>query len=285
MKKISYLLLLLLAFVYAGCADTEQPYVGYVVIERAVVEAEASSTTTITADTDIDSPIEIKSIDFGEGVDEWCTITTKGKEITVTTTQANTGSNYRTATVNVKCGYWLKSFQVLQKYAGQEYLQYDWTRWTATGNSVESSDGGGYASLFSEDRTTYWHSQYTGAVPSLPYWIVVDMKEELEIAKFDIGRRYYAGNGNNYGSVKTLKLYASTDNENFTEVGGFTFTFPWTAPDGTVVEGPNSPLIPAYEEIIPAEPVKARYMKMEITETNTSNDACQIAYFKAYEKI
>ena len=107
MKKISYLLLLLLAFVYAGCADTEQPYVGYVVIERAVVEAEASSTTTITADTDIDSPIEIKSIDFGEGVDEWCTITTKGKEVTVTTTQANTGSNYRTATVNVKCGYWL----------------------------------------------------------------------------------------------------------------------------------------------------------------------------------
>ena len=233
MKKISYLLLLLLAFVYVGCADTEQPYVGYVIIERAVVEAEASSTTTITADTDIDSPIEIKSIDFGEGVDEWCTITTKGKEITVTTTQANTGSNYRTATVNVKCGYWLKSFQVLQKYAGQEYLQYDWTRWTATGNSVESSDGGGYASLFSEDRTTYWHSQYSGDAPSLPYWIVVDMKEELEIAKFDIGRRYYAGNGNNYGSVKTLKLYASTDNENFTEVGGFTFTFPWTAPDGT----------------------------------------------------
>ena len=57
MKKISYLLLLLLAFVYAGCADTEQPYVGYVIIERAVVEAEASSTTTITADTYIDSPI------------------------------------------------------------------------------------------------------------------------------------------------------------------------------------------------------------------------------------
>ena len=80
-------------------------------------------------------------------------------------------------------------------------------------------------------------------------------------------------------------MYASTDNETFTEVGGFTFTFPWTAPDGTVVEGPNSPLIPAYEEIVPAEPVKARYMKMEITETNTSNNACQIAYFKAYEKI
>lgn len=113
MKKLSYLFLLLLAFVYAGCAETEQPYVGYVVIERAVVEAEANSTATITADTDIDSPIEIKSIDFGEGVDEWCTISTSGKEITVTTTQANTGANYRTATVNVKCGYWLKSFQVL----------------------------------------------------------------------------------------------------------------------------------------------------------------------------
>ena len=222
MKKISYLLLLLLAFVYAGCADTEQPYVGYVIIERAVVEAEANSVATITADTDIDSPIEIKSIDFGEGEAEWCTITTQGKDITVTTTQANSGSNYRTATVNVKCGYWLKSFQVLQKYAGQEYLQYDWTRWTATGNSVESGDGGGYPSLFSDDRSTFWHSQYSGDVPSLPYWIVVDMQEELEIAKFDIGRRYYAGNGNNYGSVKTLKLYASTELPSLISAGDIT---------------------------------------------------------------
>ena len=81
MKKISYLLLLFLAFVYAGCADTEQPYVGYVIIERAVVEAEANSVATITADTDIDSPIEIKSIDFGEGEAEWCTITTKARKL------------------------------------------------------------------------------------------------------------------------------------------------------------------------------------------------------------
>lgn len=285
MKRISYLLLSLLAFVYVGCSDIEQPYVGYVVIERAVVEAGTNSTVTVTADTDINAPLEIKSVDFGESDVEWCTVTANGKEITVTTTQANTGSSFRTATVNIKCGYWLKSFEVLQKYEGQQYLQYDWTRWTATGNGVETNDGGGYSSLFSEDRTTYWHSQYSGEVPPLPYWIVVDMQQELEIAKCDIGRRYYAGTGNNYGTVKSLKMYVSTNNENFTEVGGFTFELPWTAPDGTVVEGHLSPLIPAFEEIVLAEPVKARYVKLEVTETNPPSSTCQIAYFKAYEKI
>ena len=32
-------------------------------------------------------------------------------------------------------------------------------------------------------------------------------------------------------------------------------------------------------------PVTARYIKLEITETNMSNNACQIAYFKAYGPI
>lgn len=41
------------------------------------------------------------------------------------------------------------------------------------------------------------------------------MKEELECAMFHIGRRHYAPNGNNYGTVKTMNIYASTDNENY----------------------------------------------------------------------
>ncbi|MEL5895675.1 discoidin domain-containing protein [Bacteroides sp. GD17] len=281
MKKLSYLLLFLLSAIVCGCSETEQPYVGYIVIERAVLDASANSTTTITAETDLSSPI---IMELEEGAD-WCTVTSKGKEITITANSANTDSNYRTATVNVRCGYRETSFTVLQKYDGQEYLQYDWTRWTATGNGVESSDGGGYPSLFTEDRTTFWHSQYSGNPPSLPYWIIVDMKEVLDIAKFDIGRRHYAPSGANYATVKTMNIYASTDNENFTQVGSFTFQLPWTAPDGTVVTGATSPLIPGYEEVIPSQPVTARYIKLEITETNMSNNACQVSYFKAYEKI
>lgn len=86
------------------------------------------------------------------------------------------------------------------KYEGQNTLQYDWTKWTATGSDVETSDGGGYASLFSEDRTKYWHSQYSDGGAPLPHWLVIDMKEELECISFAIGRRAYGEN--NYGSVK-----------------------------------------------------------------------------------
>ena len=85
--------------------------------------------------------------------------------------------------------------------------------------------------------------------------------------------------------MKTLDIYASTDNENFERVGGFTFELPWTASDGTVVTSATSPLIPAYEEVDLDAPVTvtARYIRLEITETNGSS--CQIAYFKAYGPV
>ena len=217
-----------------------------------------------------------------EGVD-WCTVSASGKEITVKATQANPDpSNYRTATVQVRCGYRTTSFTVLQKFEGQTTLQYDWTKWTATGSDVEASDGGGYPSLFTDDRTQYWHSAYSGGNAPLPHTLVIDMQEELECISFAIGRRAYGEN--NYPTVKTLQLWVSTDNEDFIQVGGFTFTLPWQAPDGTIVTG-NSPLVPAEEVISLTEPVVARYVKLIITETNNDTGVCQVSYFKAYGKI
>lgn len=278
MKKISYLMLFLLSVIISGCAETEQPYVGYIVIERAVVDAAANSTTTIIADTDIDAPIFCE-LD-GEGAD-WCTISANGKEITVTATQTNTAETFRTATVNVKCGYRVTSFTVLQKYEGQTTLEFDWTKWSATGSDVQANDGGGYPSLFTDDRGQFWHSNYSNSVPC-PHWLVIDMKEELPCIMFRIARRGYGTT--NYPSVKKLDVYTSTDNENFTKVGGFEFALPWTAPDGTVVTG-NSPLVPPYEDITLSEAVTARYVKLVIEETNNTTGVAQVAYFKAYGEI
>ncbi|MDE5709791.1 discoidin domain-containing protein [uncultured Bacteroides sp.] len=280
MKRISYFMLSLLALLVCSCAETEQPYVGYIVIERAVVDADANSTATLIADTDINSPIKLT---VNGDAAEWCSVSVSGKEIHVTATQANTGESFRTATVTARCGYRETSFTVLQKFNGQQYLEYDWTKWTATGNNCQTNDGGGYPSLFNEDRSTFWHSQYNPNRVDLPWWIVVDMKEELECHMFQIGRRYYAAYKNNYGTVKHMDIYGSTDNENFTKIGEFSFDLPWTAPDGTVVTGATSPLIPAYEEVKLSEPVTARYIKMVITETNGSS--AQVAYLKVYEKI
>lgn len=274
MKRLSYLMLSLLSIIMFGCSETEQPYVGYIVVEDAVLPAVGGS-TTLTANTDISSPI---TIEVAKGAD-WCTASISGKEITVTVDQANTDIDSRKATVYVRCGYREETFTVTQQYEGQQY-EVDWSDWTATGNSVQENDGGGYPSLFKEERTTFWHSNYGAPVP-LPYEITVDMQEEHTCFMFRIGRRAYGTV--NYPSVKTMEIYCSTDNENFTKVGGFTFALPWTAPDGTVVTG-NSALVPGFEDVTLEKPVTARYVKLVITETNTANNTCQVSYFKAYEK-
>ena len=94
MKKISYLLLLFFSAIVCGCSEYEQPYVGYIVVERAVLDAAANSSTTVIADTDISSDIVVDNVDA-----DWCQVSVNGKEITVTATSANTDSSYRTATV------------------------------------------------------------------------------------------------------------------------------------------------------------------------------------------
>lgn len=279
MKSISYILLAFLLIATYGCKEEDHPYVGYIKVSRAVVDA-AGGSATITAETDIDSPLELTTSA------DWVTATANGKQITVTVSEANPGDDFRTASVNVRCGYRVTTFTVLQKFEGQEYLEYDWSSWTATGSDVQASDGGGYPSLFKEERTTFWHSQYSPVLATpLPHWLIIDMKKELDISMVRIGRRHYAANGNNYATVKTMEVYTSTDNENYTKVGGFTFALPWTAPDGTVVTGATSPKIPGYEDIMLSEIVTARYVKLIITETNNTAGTCQVSYFKAFEKI
>lgn len=280
MKSISYILLAFLLIVTYGCKEDDHPYVGYITIEAAVVNA-AGGTATVTAQTDIDAPIEIE---VGEDVAEWCTVTANGKEITVNVTEPNLDEDIRTGSVNVRCGYRVATFTIIQQFKGQEYL-YDWTGWEASGSDVQASDGGGYPSLFTEERTTFWHSQYSPVLdPPLPHWLVIDMKEELPIAVVRVGRRHYAANGNNYATVKTMEVYTSTDNQNYTKMGGFTFALPWTAPDGTVITGTTSPKIPSFEDIVLSSTVTARYVKLLITEANSANGTCQVSYFKAFSR-
>lgn len=279
MKCLSYIIVAFLLVTIHSCKEEDHPYVGYIQVERALLEASAGS-VTVTADTDINEPIKL-TVD-AKGT-EWCTATANGKQITVTATQANTGDDFRTAIVSVRCGYRITEFTVLQKYEGQQYLEYDWSQWSATGSDVQAGDGGGYPSLFKEDRTNFWHSQYSPATPN-PHWIIIDMKKELSVAMVRIARRYYAANGNNYPSVKVMEVHTSADGANYTNVGGFTFALPWTAPDGTVING-NSPKVPPYEDVVFSAPVQARYVKLVITETNNTTGVAQIGYFKAFEKI
>lgn len=283
MKSLSYILLVFLLIVTYGCKEDDHPYPGYITVGRALIEADGG-TATVTAETDINSPIEVTT------TEDWCSFTVNGKQITVTVNQANPSTDdFRTATVNVRCGYRVTTFTVLQKFVGQQYVEYDWSKWTATGSDIQASEAK-YENLFTEDRKTFWHSQWNPATPN-PHWLVIDMKEELPVAMVRIARRVYptddvnhASYGVNYPSVKVLEVQASTNGEDYTSVGGFTFALPWTAPDGTVVNG-NSKLVPAYEDILLPTITTARYMKLIITETNNTTGVAQVSYFKAFEKI
>lgn len=274
MKKLSYLLLFLLSVMAYGCAEEDHPYVGYIVVEDAIVPAKGG-TTTVTANTDLSSPI---TLELAADAADWCTVTSNGKEITVTATKPNTNPDSRKATVTVKCGYRVESFTVIQQYNGQEYLL-DWTGWTATGSDVKADDGGGYPSLFVDNQTTFWHNDYGN--PQLTHWLLIDMKKEQTVGLVRIGRRM-AG-VNYYPSVKTMEVWTSTstDDASFTKAGSFTFALPWTAPDGTIVNG-NSPKVPAFTDVTFASPVTARYVKLKITETNNTTGVAQVSYFKAY---
>lgn len=276
MKALSYLVLFLLMVVTHGCAEEDHPYVGYINVGLVVVDATGGS-TTITADTDISEPIRVEVDEAGA---EWCTVSTNGKEITATATKPNPNASARTTTVSVKCGYRVTSFTVLQKYVGQEYLEYDRTGWTATGSDAHS-EGGGYPSLFDDSQTTYWHNDYGAPQPT--HWLLIDMKKELPVAMVRIGRR--ANGANNYASVKKMEVWTSKDNVTFAKSGEFTFSIPWTAPDGTIVTGSTNSKIPPFEDVIFANIVTARYVKLEITETNNTTGVAQVSYFKTYEKI
>lgn len=285
MKSLSYILLAFLLIVTYGCKEEDHPYVGYINVQRTVLEAVAGS-ATVTADTDISEPI---TMEVKGDAKEWCAVSANGKQITVTV-QANLSTeDFRTATVSVRCGYRVTEFTVLQKFEGQQYLEYDWAGWDASGSDIQSSEAK-YENLFTEERTTFWHSQWNPATPN-PHWLVIDMKKELSVAMVRIARRVHpttdvnnANYGANYPSVKVMEVYTSTDNVTYTKVGGFTFALPWTAPDGTIVTG-NNKRVPSYEDIMLSEATTARYVKLVITETNNTTGVCQVAYFKAFEKI
>ena len=46
----------------------------------------------------------------------------------------------------------------------------------------------------------------------------------------------------------------------------------------------SAPIMRTSKVVLPS-PVVARYIRLEITETNTSNNTCQVSYLKVFEKI
>jgi len=77
----------------------------------------------------------------------------------------------------------------------------DKTGWSVASYSDAHTEGGGINSIIDGDYGTgnYWHSMY-GPDAALPHWAVIDMKEEVTIARIVTRRR-------NNGDTKTIEYY------------------------------------------------------------------------------
>jgi hypothetical protein len=80
------------------------------------------------------------------------------------------------------------------------------TEWSIVVSDETASDGGGKNKIIDNDRGTggYWHSKWSGGNAPLPHWAIIDMKEQVEIARIVTQRR-------NNGDTKSLQYFVGDD--------------------------------------------------------------------------
>ncbi|WP_373262025.1 discoidin domain-containing protein [Bacteroides thetaiotaomicron] len=86
--------------------------------------------------------------------------------------------------------------------------------------SGEGAGNGLAKCLIDGDTETFWHAKWQGGSDPLPYDIVIDMKQNIQIAQVELLPR---GRGSN-NPIKVVEFAASEDNVNWTPIGRFGFT-------------------------------------------------------------
>lgn len=274
MKKILFIAVALI--VLCSCKEDDSPYYGYAAFEdnlkvtsRVIVDQQTGS-QEVPLFTDQKSGTVVPV----EG-SEWCSGTVKDGVFTLNFTANETGQT-REGKVDVYLGMHHLKLDVIQRTTGVNHIEIlnpdegDPLRWTAECSDVQSGDGGGLNTIFTDDQTSFWHSQYSPAT-SLPHWIVVDLKEEMDINQVRLGWRMYGANV--YIHVRKVIIETSNDGINFTPTGGEIFREP-------VDNKLSSPNYPKYTNC-EFDAVKARYVRLMMTESN-SGSVCHVAYFKVY---
>ena len=136
------------------------------------------------------------------------------------------------------------------------YADIDRTGWTVEASTEEAGGEGpvnGYATaLLDGDLSTFWHSAWQNATPSLPHVITIDMKMVQDIASIELARRA------NNKDTKTVSFSISEDGATWTDLGEVSF--------------PNNPA-PNAKILLLAEIVSGRYIRATVTESNNKPHA------------
>lgn len=138
----------------------------------------------------------------------------------------------------------------------------DRTDWTVEANTEElvgetSHNSGPADRMLDGDLTTYWHSQWQNGSHALPHELIFDTQKEYTFTQFALIHR------EGYSYVRAGEFYVSSDKEHWEKVGNFFMK----QENGSQVFG--------------ITPMKGRYFKVLITESNNGNNSA-LAEIYAY---
>lgn len=81
-------------------------------------------------------------------------------------------------------------------------------------SSQQRSDGGGVPSIIDDNLDTYWHAKYSSPASNYPHWFIIDLGEEVSIAKVSMARRKGDNRGQKGYQVFTCTEAGATDLNN-----------------------------------------------------------------------
>ena len=128
------------------------------------------------------------------------------------------------ASASIKINQSLKTayYQVLAQPDFKDYPDYDRAKWQIIAFSSQEANGEGAnngRAIFAIDGdiNTYWHTQWQGASPGPPHYLVIDMGE----VKAMHGVSFVGRQGDGGGKPNDVDVQISLDNVTWTDAGAF----------------------------------------------------------------
>lgn len=268
MKKL--IILSLISLVLFSCKEDDVPYPPTLGAGTVTITKEGQ-----TVRIPIESEMEILDVVMDGSAEDWCTYEWSQTEIIAVV--ADNKLTPREVTFTLKAE--VRDGTATLKQEGRninDFKQYDMANWEVSSVSDEiESDGGGAKSILDLDdpHGTYWHNNWGSASATLPHWIVIDMKEEIEIDMIQLGWRKYGEKYYYYNKVTEVYVGNSPNQAQITNRVGLLKT---PATDGT-----SSDKYQPYHNV-GLDANKGRYLKLVIPESNSGQNSI-IAYVKAYK--
>lgn len=145
----------------------------------------------------------------------------------------------------------------IKLYTLMESEELDKYEWTVTASSSASSYYGPNR-IIDNINSTFWHCPWSGAGTPPPYWLLVDLKEELEFDKIQIVRR------SGYSDTRTVEILIT--NKTIDDIDAEDNSF---VPIGKIEFGddPNT-ITNKTLDWFPKQKFRTRYIKLYLPDTN-----------------